>query len=358
MKEHAKKTSLTVLIVLLTATAYAGTGYVLYLVLPHFLVFFIAYLTAVAIEPLLRLFQRIKWVNRLPATTASFIIFMATLTLLVYLTFTKLLKEFISLTKFIQKSLPIIQQWFIDLYNNISSYILLLPEEIAHQINIRFIEFTNDLINIDIVTPITTFAIKLSKSLPNFMLMLIIYFVAVFFFSYYLPKIHESFLDLFKPRKREVITVLVGDVKGATIGFLQGQIILSTITFIIAFVGLKLLGINYAAAIALLITIVDILPIVGTGATLGPWGVFLIFTGDYFTGIGILVLWLVILVIRKAIEPHILGNRIGIGPLSTLISIWVGWKAFGIVGILLGPLAVIVFLALVRIGIINRNIRI
>ncbi len=358
MKEHAKKTSSTVLIALLTITAFVGVGYVLYLVLPHFLVFFIAYLTAVAIEPLNRLIMRIEWFKRLPATTVSFITFMAVLTLLTYLTFTKLLKEFISLTKFVQQSLPQIQQWFIDLYNNISAYIFMLPQEIAHQINIRFIEFTQDLVGIDIVKPVTTFAINLSKSLPNFFLMLIIYFVAVFFFSLYLPKIHEVFLDLFKPRKREVITVLVEDIKGATIGFLQGQIILSTITFIIAFAGLKLLGINYAAAIALLITIVDILPIVGTGVTLGPWGVFEIATGDYFIGIGILVLWLVILVIRKSIEPHVLGSRIGIGPLSTLISIWVGFKAFGIVGVLIGPLVVIAFLALVRIGIINRNIRI
>lgn len=358
MKEYAKKTSLTVLIILLTATAFVATGYILYLILPHFLVFFLAYLTAVAIEPLNRLFQRIKWFKRLPATTSTFIIFMATLTFLIYLAFTKLLKEFISLIKFIQRSLPDIQQWFIDLYNNISSYIQLLPEEISYQINIRFVEFTQDLINIDIVKPITTFTIDLSKSLPNFFLMLIIYFVAVFFFSLYLPKIHEGFLDLFKARKREVITVLVKDIKGATIGFLQGQIILSTITFIIAFGGLKLLGINYAAALALLITIVDILPIVGTGVTLGPWGIFEIVTGDYLIGIGILALWLVILVIRKSIEPHVLGSRIGIGPLSTLISIWVGFKAFGIVGVLLGPLAIIAFFALVRIGIINRNIRI
>ncbi len=358
MKEQAKKTALTVLIALLTATAFVATGYVLYLTLPHFLVFLIAYLTAVAIEPLNKLFMRIKWVKRLPSVTVTFVVFMTVMTLLLYLTFTKLLKEFIALSKFVQRSLPEIQQWFIDIYNNIHTYILMLPQEIAHQMNIRFDEFAQSLIDIDIVTPISHFAVALSKSLPNFFFMMIIYFVAVFFFSLYLPKIHEGILDIFKPRKREVITVLATDIKNATVGFLEGQLILSTLTFLIAFAGLKLLGINYAAAIALLITIVDILPFVGTGVTLVPWAIFEIATDDYLIGIGIFVLWLVILIVRKAIEPYVLGNRIGIGPIATLISIWVGFKAFGAVGILLGPLAVIIFLALVRIGIINRNLRI
>lgn len=358
MNEYIKKIALTVVIVLLTASAFVGVGYALYLVMPHFLVFFLAYLTALILEPLNNLFMRIKHVNRLAAVTTSFVLFMGLLAVLTYLSTTKLLKEFISLTKFIQRSLPDIQDWFVNLYNNIHDYIMLLPEELATQINDNFFEFTQKLLSIDIVTPISNFVVNLSKSIPNTFILTIIFFVALFLLSLYLPKFHSGFLNLFTDRKREVISVLLEEIKKATIGFLRGQIMLSTITYIISFAGLKILDVKYAAAIALLIVIVDILPILGTGSTLGPWAIFSIAMGQYMLGIGLLVLFLVITVVRKSIEPKVFGERIGIGPLATLISIWVGFKAIGVVGVLVGPLLVILFQALVKIGVISRDLKI
>jgi predicted PurR-regulated permease PerM len=111
-------------------------------------------------------------------------------------------------------------------------------------------------------------------------------------------------------------------------------------------------------ALALLIIIVDILPILGTGSVLVPWGIFSITQGYMFRGVGLIILFITITVLRRIIEPKILGERIGLGALATLISIWVGFKVLGVLGIFLAPLVVILYKALVKAKVIRYRLRI
>ncbi|MEL7657956.1 MAG: AI-2E family transporter, partial [Bacillota bacterium] len=129
--------------------------------------------------------------------------------------------------------------------------------------------------------------------------------------------------------------------------------VLSTFTYIVSLGGLLILDMRYALVLALLIVIVDILPILGTGSVLVPWGIVLITLGDIFSGLGLILLFIVITVLRKIIEPKILGERIGLGPLSTLISIWVGFKVMGVLGVFLAPLLIIFYKALVKAKVIQ-----
>jgi predicted PurR-regulated permease PerM len=110
-------------------------------------------------------------------------------------------------------------------------------------------------------------------------------------------------------------------------------------------------------AIALLVCIVDIMPILGTGSVLVPWASYLILTGDWYTGIGLIVLFLFITVFRRVIEPKVLGDSIGISALAALISLYVGLKLAGVVGVFLGPLVVIIFMAARKAGLFQLKIR-
>jgi len=292
------------------------------------------------------------------AVTISYIVSIGLLSLLTYFATTRILKELFSLIQYIQKNIPEILAWFVNLYDKIQDLIKLLPPEIALQINKSFNTFLQKLANIDIVSVVGNYAIDISTAIPNLFILTIIVLVSLFLFSLYLPKIHTRFLSLFKEKTQEIISVLSKEMKAATLGFLRAQIILSTITYIISFITLTILGVKYAFAISFLIIIVDLLPILGTGSTLMPWAIFSIARGDTFLGIGLIVLFLVITIVRKAIEPKILGERIGLGPLITLISIWVGFKALGVIGVFLGPILVILFKALVKIGVITKELKI
>ena len=134
---------------------------------------------------------------------------------------------------------------------------------------------------------------------------------------------------------------------------LRGYIIIMFITFMELFVGLSILGVNYAAVLAVIIAILDILPVIGTGAVLIPWGIIAMLMGDIVLGIGLIVLYLVIIVVRNIIEPRIIGQQVGLPPIVTLISMYVGLKTFGVIGMMLFPVATIILVKLQEGGIIK-----
>jgi sporulation integral membrane protein YtvI len=146
-------------------------------------------------------------------------------------------------------------------------------------------------------------------------------------------------------------------LKKSIFGFLRSQFILSALTYIISLVGLLVLDVKYPLAIALLIIIVDIMPILGTGSVLVPWGTYLALTGNAFTGVGLIILFLFITVFRRIVEPKILGDSVGIGSLSALISLYVGFKLVGVIGVFIGPLVVIIYMAARRAGLFQMKIK-
>jgi predicted PurR-regulated permease PerM len=85
--------------------------------------------------------------------------------------------------------------------------------------------------------------------------------------------------------------------------------------------------------LALLIALLDILPIVGTGTVLIPWAVISLIVGDYAKGICLLIMYAIITVIRQFIEPKIVGDQVGLHPVATLIAMIVGTKLFGAIGL-------------------------
>ncbi|WP_235439941.1 AI-2E family transporter [Paenibacillus sp. DMB20] len=130
---------------------------------------------------------------------------------------------------------------------------------------------------------------------------------------------------------------MLGSLKKSIFGFLRAQLILSAFTYVITLTGLLVLGVNYPLAIALLVTIVDILPILGVGSVLVPWAIYLLVVGDYFTGIGLILLFILITVIRRVLEPKVIGDAVGIGALPALISMYVGFKLVGVIGFFYRP---------------------
>ena len=110
------------------------------------------------------------------------------------------------------------------------------------------------------------------------------------------------------------------------------------ITFFEIFVGLSILGVNYSLLIAILIAVVDILPILGTGTILIPWALFSFVSGNVGLASGLLILYGVVLIIRQLVEPKIVGGSIGLHPLATLAAVYIGIRFVGFTGIFIGPI--------------------
>ena len=146
-------------------------------------------------------------------------------------------------------------------------------------------------------------------------------------------------------------------------GYLKAEAILILVSFIISLVGLyifKFVGMNvrYPLLIALGIGFVDALPILGSGSVMAPWAVMEALNGDIQLGIAIIVLWIIMSIVRQFLEPKIVSGKIGIHPIFTLIAMYTGFKVIGVMGMLVGPIVLIilksVFASVLEEGILNR----
>ena len=204
------------------------------------------------------------------------------------------------------------------------------------------------------VTAISTGALSavtnVAGSVPSFLVKFIITIVASFFFvsDYYAI---TSFLARQLPQKARDMLFKVKE-KGVDVIFKFGRAyaILLSITFVELLIGFSLLRVDYALLIALLTAIVDILPVLGTGTVLIPWAAAMLILGNFPLGIGLLILYAIITVVRQMLEPRVVGKQIGLYPLVTLVCMFVGTYLFGFVGLFGLPIIATVLVQLNQSG--------
>ena len=137
---------------------------------------------------------------------------------------------------------------------------------------------------------------------------------------------------------REIKSIL----KTSVLRMIRGYLVLALITLGELFAGLMILGVKNAFLISIVTAVIDILPVLGVGAVLIPWGILSLVSGNGFLGGGLLILYGVITVVRNFLEPKIVGNRTGINPLFILLAMFSGLKLMGAAGLIILPVTLIV----------------
>ena len=181
-------------------------------------------------------------------------------------------------------------------------------------------------------------AVSLIKEIPNVLLFIIVFLIAAFYFSADMGSISNSLSSVLPDRWAAKIPVIKEKFKKTVTGYLKAYFLIMLLTFFEMLAGLTLLGVEYALIMAIVISVVDILPILGAGTVLIPWAIFALISSNTPLGVGLLVLYAVTLVARQFIEPKIVGSTLGIHPLATLASVYLGLKFLGFVGIFVGPM--------------------
>lgn len=127
-------------------------------------------------------------------------------------------------------------------------------------------------------------------------------------------------------------------MRSALWGWLKAQLKLSGLSFLIVAAGLLILGVSYAPLWALLIALVDAIPVLGTGTVLIPWSAVYLIQGQHIRAIGLLGIYVVAFLSRSILEPRLVGRQLGLDPLMTLVALYVGYRIWGFAGMLLSPL--------------------
>lgn len=183
----------------------------------------------------------------------------------------------------------------------------------------------------------------LLSGLPHLLLTLAAVIFSGIYFCMGTEEFKAAWYGLLPPSAGRWFSNTVLRLKGIAWGYLRSYFWLWLLTFLQLWLGLSILSVKYAFLAALLISLVDLLPVLGVGTVLLPWSALALFAlHNHFLSIGMLVLYLVILLVRQLLEPRLLSRTLGLHPLLTLLFSYAGLRLFGLVGLfLMPPLAVL-----------------
>ena len=136
----------------------------------------------------------------------------------------------------------------------------------------------------------------------------------------------------------EALQKALGKLKSTGKLYLCSQLKLMGVTFCLLFAGFSLLRVGYPLLIALLVTLVDALPVLGTGSILIPWALVCFLEGSAARALGLLGLYATAALTRSVLEPKLVGSHLGLDPLVTLMAMYCGLRLWGLGGMLLLPM--------------------
>ena len=176
------------------------------------------------------------------------------------------------------------------------------------------------------------------RRLPGVVLFALVSVIACFYFAVEYERVRGVLLRLLPQRLAARLPAWRQRVFAALKRCLRAYFLLFLLTLVELTLGFWLLRVEYPFLIALLGAALDILPVLGVGTLLIPWAIFALMTGSTLRGVGLLLIYAIMTVIRQIAEPHLVGKSLGLHPLLMLISFYVGLKIFGFAGIVIGPL--------------------
>ncbi|OBZ12053.1 sporulation integral membrane protein YtvI [Bacillus sp. FJAT-27264] len=204
-----------------------------------------------------------------------------------------------------------------------------------------------------LVTGFFNVILKLISALPSVGTITVVVVLAAFFLSTSWER-HNGRITKWLPAPLlKPVSDIWQDLRKALFGYIRAQFILISITAVIVIAGLVVLGVKSAFAIGLMIGIVDLLPYLGVGIVMIPWLVYSYMTGNLALGIGLSVLYGIILITRQVLEPKVLASSVGLDPLAMLIGMFAGLQLFGMLGLILSPVILVTWNAFNRAGVFH-----
>lgn len=195
----------------------------------------------------------------------------------------------------------------------------------------------------DLSKQITSFAGGFIKALPRFIFSVVVGVIALFYLIMDYDGVKDGVSKLLPKSVSSKLSRYKSGAMCAVSSYLRAYLVILLLTFSELFFGFIILGFKYSFLLAVIVAVIDILPVFGVGTALIPWSAVLFIKGDFSHGIGLLALFAIIYVIRQFAEPRLIGKFMGIHPLIALIAAYLGFSFFGIIGMIIAPIALYIF---------------
>lgn len=323
-----------------TAAVYLGFRYLL----PLFVPFLIAYFISWIVRPLVRfLHKRLK----LPPVVGGVISLLLLVSVagcgLFYLG--RMLVG--QLTAFLQ-NLPEFQETIYEHIQGICAgcdkLFRLTPgtASLAVEENMQLLMKT---VQTEVVPALSKQSVSVAFGVVEFVGVILIIFVSILLIVKDMELYREKFQNSIFYSEIHKIT---GKLSETGVAYLKAQGIIMTIIAAVCVAGLLILKNKYALLIGIGIAVFDAFPVLGSGLILVPWAIVLLFSKDFFSAAVIGTIYVACQLIREFLEPRLIGNKIGVPAIGTMMAMYVGVNLFGFAGFFLGPLALIILLTIFR----------
>lgn len=201
---------------------------------------------------------------------------------------------------------------------------------------------------------------SVATQVPSAVVAVVVFLVASYFMIADYPHYREELSRRLQGRSRTFWSHLRSIAVKAFSGYFKAQLLLSVGVFFILLVGFLVIRQPLALLLAIFMAIVDFIPIVGSGTFLIPWAAIDLIVGNYRQAIQLMVIWGLVCLFRRVAEPKFVGDQTGLSPILSLISIYVGMRVGGIIGMILGPILLLIVINLYRAGVfpgLRRDVR-
>ncbi len=328
----------------------------IFILTPRLVVFFmpfaVGWVIAMIANPLVHFLEkRLKIVRK----HGSILIIIAAIALVVlagYFVISKTVKELAGFVSVLPEMYSALLQDLEEIGTNLQGVSGRFPPEIRKGVA----DLTNSLTQAlgkaigSVGVPTMAAAGNVAKNIPNILIQVIFTVLSAYFFIAEREKILRIVEERTPEGIREKWIFIVAKFRGVIGGYFKAQFKIMGIVALILFVGFLIMDINYAILLAIVIAFLDFLPFLGTGTVLIPWAVFKVLSKDYKLAVGLIIIYLVSQLVRQVIQPKIVGDTIGLDPLSTLFFMYIGYKVSNIFGMIIAVPVGMIVLSLYQAG--------
>jgi sporulation integral membrane protein YtvI len=327
--------------IITTLVVYFGFLYLLPLILP----FVVAYFLAWIVRPLTEfLYRRLK-LPRIVGGSISLLLLIAAIGTVLFFLINNLMKQIFAFIK----NLPIYLSNMADqldfICQSCDEFLGLSSGTIRTIVDENMFR-TLDRVKNNIMPGITEHTISFIIKFIGAIGVLLITFIATMLIVKDLPSLKECIEGNKLYQDFHRITERLADTG---IAYLRTQLIIMNIVAVICVLGLTILKNEYALLLGIGIAIMDALPILGSGIIFIPWCIIMLFNGNIYAAAILITIYLLCQVVREILEPKLIGKCIGLRPLFTLMAMYIGVQLFSIAGFALGPIGLVIIITTVRV---------
>lgn len=325
----------------ITISVYLGLRFLLPLIFP----FLVAYFLAWIIRPVSELLYRKLKIPRAVGGSGALLLLIAVFGTSIVMLINILVKQAIAFVK----NLPVYLDLWADKIDAIcercDAFLKLDGGTFRGIVDDNLTQTFNRVKN-NIMPELTEHTIQITISLVAFTGIILIILVAAILIVKDLPAFHQKMAGNAMYHDFHRVSEKLSE---AGMAYLRSQAIIMLIVAGICILGLTLIKNEYAVLLGLGIAIMDALPILGSGIVFVPWGIIMLVNGNIFQAAVLITIYLLCQIAREVLEPKLIGNKIGIKPIFTLISMYIGLKLFSIIGFFLGPIGLVIIITIFKV---------